>query len=225
MKRRLTEVFPFLIPLRRWQRKTMFYIGMRFDGNDYADRKTAARLSTECARISSLLINERTGYDISFQYNKVHNLQLASRPINGLLIFPGQTFSFWHCVRRADKATPYKDGLVVMNGKVTSAKGGGLCQLSTMLYRLLSQTELTEIERHGHTGERLAPAPDEVDVLPDTDATVSEGWLDLKFKNETPHTYQIEIAFDGTHMHGVAYSDEESLLCPSVADGPTQQSE
>lgn len=208
MRRRITEIFPFLAPIRRWQRKQLFYIGMSLDGHDYAARKTAARLGTETATIKSLLINERTGYDIAFQYNKVHNLQLAARTMNGLLIFPGQTFSFWQCVRHADKNTPYKDGLVVINGVVTGAKGGGLCQLSTMLYRLLSQTQMTLVERHQHTGESLTPAPDEKDMPPNSDATVSEGWLDLKFKNDTPYTYQLDIEFDGTYMHGSVLSDE-----------------
>ncbi len=208
MRRRVTEVFPFLLPLRKWQRKTFFYLKIRFDGNDYASRKTVARLRKKVASARTRLINKNTGHDIVYQYNKVHNLKLAVRAINGLLIFPKQSFSFWQCVRHADRVPSYKEGLVVINGKISTAKGGGLCQLSSMLYRLLSQTNLSLVERHSHEGESLPLNPDDDETPPDSDATVSEGWLDLRFKNETPFTYQLDFSFDDEYLYGTVFSDE-----------------
>lgn len=206
MRKRLTERFPFLAPVRRWQRIQCFYLAMRFDDADYADRRSTSRLAAPVASLSSPLINRNTGCDIAFQYGKVHNLHVAARSLNGLLIYPGQTFSFWQCVRRADRQVPYKDGLVIVNGKLTAAKGDGLCQLGTLLYRLLLQTPLTLVERHAHEGEPVPPS-DEDDAPPDSDAAICEGWLDLKFRNDTVRTFQLDIFFDETHMHGRVLAD------------------
>ena len=207
MRPRVTEVFPFLTPLRQWQRKKVFYLKMRFDGREYASKKSSTRLPYKIASMRSLLINENTGFDIVYQHNKVHNLQLAARTVNGLLIYPGQTFSFWQRVRHADAVTPYKAGLTVVNGKLTITQGGGLCQLSTLLYRLLSKTNMTLIERHSHSGETLTPAPDEAEMPQNSDATVSEGWLDLKFENVTHAIYQIDVTSDEQYLYGKVLSD------------------
>lgn len=72
------------------------------------------------------MINENSGYDIKYQQNKVHNLKLAAATFHGLVIRPGQTFSFWRCARQADKKEPYKDGLILRDGKIVGEYGGGL---------------------------------------------------------------------------------------------------
>ncbi len=109
-RRRVTQIFPFLLPVRRWQRKQFFYLKMHFDGRSYAEKRVDAQLPYQIFETSSLMINENSGYDIKYQQNKVHNLKLAAATFHGLVIRPGQTFSFWRCARQADKKEPYKDG-------------------------------------------------------------------------------------------------------------------
>ena len=140
-----------------------------------------------------------------YQENKVFNLKLAAKAINGLVIRPGETFSFWKTVRYADKDTPYKEGLVVSNGTLQTLPGGGLCQMSNLLFWLFLHTPLTIIERHGH---RIKDFPDPPsDAVIGVDATISEGWLDLKVQNNTPHTYQIAVTFDEKNINGCVLSD------------------
>ncbi len=203
--RRLTQRFPFLLPLRRWQRKQCFYLAMRFDRNRYAQECAGTLLPFEVFSSSQVMVNEHSGYDIRYQYNKVHNLKLAAAGIHRLLIRPGETFSFWMRVRNADKKEPYRDGLVLVNGAITGSYGGGLCQLSNLLYWLFLHSPLTVTERHGHASESVAGA--EGDQPFGTDATVSEGWCDLKVTNHTAHTYQISITFDDTSIYGTLLSD------------------
>ncbi|MDR0396662.1 MAG: glycopeptide resistance accessory protein VanW [Oscillospiraceae bacterium] len=200
MKRKLlTQRFPFLLPLRQWQRKRLYYFKMALDGNRYASRKSAP-LPYELARAKSLLINERTGMDIKYQRNKAHNLRLASRAVSNTLIRPGETFSLWWLARRADKLEPYKDGLCVICGKLTAVYGGGLCQLSNTLFWLFLHTPLTIVERHMH-GVKEFPNPSPDDPC-GVDATILEGWLDLRVRNDTGETLQVELSQDDEYYYG-----------------------
>lgn len=205
-RKRITQIFPFLLPLRRWQRKQFFYLKMALDRNRYAKTVCPEPLPHTAFESAARMVNESSGFPIEFQYNKVHNLRLAAQPLNGLLIRPGETFSFCRATRFADRDTPYKDGLVLQNGEITGAYGGGLCQLSNLLFWLFLHTPLTVTERHGHASEDFPSTTPELPV--GTDATVSEGWLDLKVKNNTPFTFQIQIDFDKTDICGCIRTDE-----------------
>ena len=129
-RKRLTQLFPFLLPLRQWQRKKCCYLKMRLDKNHYADTISDELLPNKIFETSALMVNQSSGYDIQYQYNKVHNLKLAGKAINKVLIRPKETFSFYWLVRNADKKEPYKDGLNLVDGKIIGSYGGGLCQLS-----------------------------------------------------------------------------------------------
>lgn len=204
-RQRITELFPFLIPLRQAQRNCFFYLAMRLDHQHYAKEQLAQLLPHEYFSSSSLLINEESGQDIIYQYNKVHNLRLAIRTVDRLLIRPGETFSFWQLVRHAEDPEPYKDGLCIVNGELKAVPGGGLCQLSNLLFWLFLHTPLTLVEHHAHTVEAFPVPPSEVPQ--GAEATVSEGWLDLKVKNETQTTFQLSLTLDESHLRGRILSD------------------
>ena len=152
-----------------------------------------------------------------YQENKVHNLKLAAAMLDGMLIQPGEPFSFCRAIRRADHRVPYKDGLTVVDGKLTAAPGGGLCQLSNLLFWLFLHAPLTVVERHGH-GTRDFPDPDGGMPL-GVDATISEGWLDLKVKNETADTFQLRLSFDPEHLTGRLLSSAEPEAEYRVVNG------
>lgn len=229
-RKRLTQMFPFLLPLRKWERKRIFYLGMQLDGNKYARKTSNQVLPNTVFETSSLMLNENSGFDMKYQINKVHNLKLAAKTVDKVIIGPNETFSFWQLVRRADQHEKYKDGLNLVDGKITGTYGGGLCQLSNMLFWLFLHTPLTIIERHGHAVESF---PSTTEDLPcGTDATISEGWLDLKIRNDTDNTFQIVISFDDEYMYGrllsqnpvnVEYSITNSSVCYIYKNGRTYQ--
>ena len=136
---------------------------------------------------------------------KVFNMGLAVATLQGLLIRPGETFSFWQRVRHADRETPYKEGLVVVNGQLQTIVGGGVCQISNLLFHLFLRTPLTLVERHCHGAKDFPDPPG--DVLTGVDATVSEGWLDLKVTNETPVTYQLQLDVGQEQITGRVLAD------------------
>lgn len=199
-RKRLTQVFPFLLPLRKWQKKKNFYSKMNSHGRRYSKIISANLLPNTVFETSSLMLNKNSGFDMQYQINKVHNLKLASKTINKLIIQPGETFSFWQLVRWADRDEKYKDGLELLYGKIVGSYGGGLCQLSNMLFWLFLHTPLTVVERHGHAVEYFPPTTE--DLPCGVDATISEGWLDLKVRNETDNVFQIAISFDDDFMYG-----------------------
>lgn len=199
-RKMLTQLFPCLLPLRKAQRRFCYYLKMDWDKNRYAVRTADHFYPCELFADRSPLINEKTGADIQYQYNKVHNLKLAAATMNGLIIRPGETFSFWYLARRADRAEPYKDGLCVHNGRLVAVPGGGLCQLSNLLFWLFLHAPVAIVERHTHKVKEFPGASE--DELEGVDATVLEGWLDLKVRNDSADEMQIELRIDGECLCG-----------------------
>lgn len=201
----ITQTFPFLLPIRLAQRKAFFYAGMRLDGRAYAKTQHPEMLPHKLFSASNGLYNANMGFDMTLQGNKVFNSKLAARTLHGLLIRPGETFSFWQVVRSADRHTPYRAGSVVRNGKLCVAYGGGLCQLSNLLFWVLLHSPLVIVERQTH---KVKDFPTLRNTEPEgVDATITEGWIDLKMRNDTTTTFQIAIDFDSENIFVSLFTD------------------
>lgn len=205
-RKRLTEYFPALIPLRQKQRNLCCLLGMALDNRRYSSRRTEEVLPAAVYRETCPLYNHNTGFDMVYQENKVHNVRLAAARLQGLLIRPGETFSFCWAVKDAERETPYKDGLIVVGGRLTTAPGGGLCQLTNLLFWLFLHSPLTIVERSGH---REKDFPDIGDQPAGVDATFSAGWLDLKVRNDTRQTFQLLFAFGPDSITGSLRADKK----------------
>lgn len=195
--------------LREIKEKILIYssrIKMYCDADTYSQTRSE-RLKYILFKEKSLMINEDTGQDIIYQHNKVYNLKLAARTLNHLVIKPGEVFSFWWLVHKADRKEKYKEALVLKQGKIVPGYGGGLCQLADLLFYAMLHSPLSIVERHGH----------KVIVFPSTDlnfplgvdATVYEPYLDLKFKNTTSSIFVLDISFDDSYMYIELTSDTE----------------
>lgn len=205
-RKRLTQLFPALIPLRRAQRRFCCLLGMRLDSRRYAGTQWGAVIPRALFSDSCPLYNPDTGFDMAYQHNKVHNMKLAAKKIDRLLIRPGETFSFCWAVRDAEREERYRDGLIVVNGRLTTAPGGGLCQLTNLLFWLFLHSPLTIVERSGHREKEF---PDLGDQPAGVDATFAEGWLDLKVRNDTRQTFQILLDFSEDTLTGSLRVDRE----------------
>lgn len=128
-----------------------------------------------------------------FVENKISNIRLAASKITQITVEPGQIFSFWHLVGEPSAQRGYRDGRTLKNGRVEADPGGGLCQLSGILYFLALRGGLEILERHAHSvdlyaeNSRFAPLG--------SDATVFFGYKDLRFLNSTdaPIAFRFEI--------------------------------
>jgi vancomycin resistance protein VanW len=125
--------------------------------------------------------------------NKKYNLQIAISRFQNLSFYPNQIFSFWHYVGNPTKKAGYKKGINIIKGQLDFDYGGGLCQLSGLLYHLALTAGLGIVERHPHSTDLYT---DETRYTPlGADATTAYGYKDLRLKNtlDVPLCFRIRI--------------------------------
>lgn len=207
MKKRLSEIHPFIYQARIWQKRTFRRIADLPRSRRFASEISGTQLPFSCKKHQSLLRRRLGNSDPLLQENKIENLKIACPTIDGILIKPGQTFSFWRQLGEATAEKGYHEGMQLSRGEVVRGVGGGLCQLANMLYWMSLHTPLTVVERHHHSFD---PFPDENRVLPfGSGAGVFYNYIDLRFHNPTNLTFQIKLWLTDEHLKGAIYSDRE----------------
>ncbi len=129
--------------------------------------------------------------------NRIYNIKLSSARINGVLVKPGEVFSFAKAVGDVSKLTGYKEAYVIQNGRTVLGDGGGVCQVSTTLFRAALRAGLPIIERNQHA---YRVHYYEEDSGPGIDAAVYVPSIDLKFKNDTKNWLLIQSSVDEQAM-------------------------
>ncbi|MHB8926864.1 MAG: VanW family protein [Bacillota bacterium] len=119
-----------------------------------------------------------TGYTHAIPSQEV-NIALAASYISGVVVQPGQTFSYNAAVGPYSQGNGYGLGRMFVGHRIVPSIGGGVCQVATTLYNAVVLSNLQVVERHKH-GLTVPYLP------PGQDATVSEGHLDFKFRNDLP---------------------------------------
>ncbi len=177
-------------------RYCQWYLG----GNKFADSFLQSSLPYKAFGHKTPLIRKLHGVDIRLQYNKVNNLNIALKRIDGLILKKGQIFSFWKLIGKPSARKGYLKGLTLNpDGSFGEGIGGGLCQLSNIIYWITLHTPLTVIQRYRHSH----------DIFPDTGRTQPFGsgatcvynYIDLQILNETDTEYQIKLNIDDEYLH------------------------
>jgi vancomycin resistance protein VanW len=166
----------------------------------YATVRQSQNLEHSHATHGTPMLRELSGVDMQLQRNKKDSLQIAASCIDGLILQPGETFSFWRLVGKPRASRGFKVGLVLRNGTIQQDIGGGLCQMTNMIYWMAIHTdlEITERWRHGY------------DVFPDagrtqpfaSGATCAYNYIDLQIRNPTGNTYQLRVTPKDDWLHG-----------------------
>ena len=152
--------------------------------------KTLNDLGTEA--FPYLVSEFTTKYDASNK-NRSTNLQIAAEKINGLVLMPGEVFSFNKTVGKRTVEEGYKDAKIYADGGVVDGLAGGICQISSTLYNAVLHANLEIVERRNHTfTTSYLPAG--------KDATVVYGVTDFQFKN----TRQFPIKLEASVKNGIA---------------------
>ncbi|MDY3929647.1 MAG: VanW family protein [Clostridia bacterium] len=140
--------------------------------------------------------------------NRAHNVKKASDSIDGVILMPGDSFSYNNTIGNPSLKNGYKVASVFENGKSVEGVGGGVCQVSSTLYSAVLYADLSVTERHNHS---LPVAY----VPKGQDATVSYGSLDFKFKNSTDYPIKISSKVNGRKLTvsiiGGKYSDNRKV--------------
>ena len=170
------------------------------NGKKFAKKRNYENLEYIWKGDSKLLLRKLHGVDMQLQRNKVTNLQIAIKKIDGLIINPGEEFSFWNLVGNATKRKGYKEGLVISNSQMKKGVGGGLCQMANLIHWLVLHTPLQVTEMHHHSD---ALFPDVKRRVPfGTGTSISYKALDYRFKNVTEYPIQIRVWLDDTFLYG-----------------------
>lgn len=178
--------------------------------NTFAKQHTETRLPFVQTSHSTVLLRKLKDVDMWMQHNKIENLRIAVSHLNGICIRPGETFSYWYLIGKPTKTKGYRKGMVLRNGTFHAETGGGLCQLSNLIFWMTMHTPLTIVERHRHG----------YDVFPDSNRTQPFGsgatcfypHGDLMIQNNTQATYQLCVTVGETHLEG-AWRVSEAPTC------------
>ena len=146
------------------------------------------------------LVQAQTSYFYGSSAARIFNISLAASKMHGVLIAPGETFSTGHQLGEVSAKTGYKEGLIIYGNSTIEGIGGGVCQVSTTLFRTAFFAGFPVTERYSHAyrvsyyekdaGNHIDP------TLAGLDATVFVPVIDLKFTNDTPYWLLMETYVD-----------------------------
>jgi vancomycin resistance protein VanW len=134
-------------------------------------------------------IKQRTG-SADINQNRRWNMELAIAHLVGLVLQPGEIFSFWDQVPQPTIRNGFRSGPMLVRGKLQTDVGGGLCQISTTLFGALLQANCEMLEHHNHSVD--AHGSDRFFVL-GQDAAVAYGYKDLIVRNPSQVPLQIRL--------------------------------
>ena len=202
MRRKLfCELGPWAYQISLWKVQAIRHIQNLRGKENIAKEKQAQPLPVLVYAHKSLIRRQLGEVDMRLQENKAVNLGLAAPKVDGVLIRPGETFSFWALVGNTTARRGYKEGLTLSKGKALAGVGGGLCQFSNLLHWLALHSPLEVAELHHH---------DDYDLFPDFGRQVPFGCgtsiqfnnLDYRLRNGTGNTFQLRAWTTGTHLYG-----------------------
>ena len=208
MKRKLfCEISPLTYKISMEKCILVRKISNLLSNEKFAREKSDEKLPFAIYKHNSLIRRRLGNVNMELQNNKAINLGVAAPMISGIIIRPGETFSFWELVGRCSKKNGYKEGLTIASGKPSSGIGGGMCQMTNLIHWMILHTDMEIVEHHHH---------DQIDLFPDFKRTIPFGtgtsivynYLDYKFKNTTNLTYQLIIYTTDEYLCGELRADK-----------------
>ncbi|MBT9831486.1 VanW family protein [Clostridium baratii] len=206
-KKLLSQRGPVFYFLAVWYRRILRYKQWYFSSIKFTKERDFNKLPYRVKKHQSVLIRKLGDSDMQLQLNKVENLKIAIKNINGIIIKPGEVFSFCKLVGLPTKRKGYLEGMELCFGEARPGVGGGLCQIANLLNWLVIHSPLTVTERHHHGFD---PFPDNGRVLPfGSGATIFYNYGDFQVKNNTNHTFQINLWMSEKCLEGELRVSEE----------------
>ncbi len=193
-------ITPYVVGIRRFVNNFKTALNL-----NVSVKKHAHFFKSVIARHSSPLFRKLGNSDPHLHEGKIKNLRVAIESLNGVVIQPGKTFSFWNIVGAPTAKKGYVKGMLLSRGEVIEGVGGGLCQLSNLLYWLFLHTPVKIIERQHHS----------IDVFPDSGRTIPFGsgatiyynLIDLKVKNTSRFPMQLKLWLSEGQLKGQVLSN------------------
>ncbi len=206
---RLTQRHPWLLPaamaVHRARRRTQWVRDGWSGRVAWARRRDDRDLPVRLQQHGSLLLRELDAGQMHLQHSKVTNLRLAASRLDGIVIAPGETFSFNRVVGNCTRRKGYVDGMKLSNGSADAGVGGGICQLANLVHWMVLHSPLTVVERSEHSFD---PFPDKNRVLPwGVGCSIAWNYVDLVVRNDTDATFQLRTWVGELHLRGELRAD------------------
>lgn len=206
-KKLLSQRHPLFYFFSVWLKRFKRYFQWFFGKTIFARLRTKDKLKFRVKKHQSVLIRKLGDTDLQLQYNKVTNLKIALQHISGVVIRPGETFSFYRLVGMPTRRKGYLPGVALCNGEAKPGTGGGICQIANLIHWLVIHSPLTVTERHHHSFD---PFPDDKRVLPfGSGASLFYNYIDYQFTNYTPYTFQINLWLSEKCLDGELRVDKQ----------------
>ncbi len=192
----------------------------------YTDPPVTDKATADSLGIHELLHAE-TSYFYGSNASRVQNITTAASKFHGLLVAPGETFSMASALGDITLDNGYAEAMIILGGQTIKGVGGGVCQVSTTLFRTAFFSGFPIVERHAHAyrvyyyekvaGNRINPD------LAGLDATVFVPLVDFKFKNDTPYWLLMEtyVNAKANSITWKFYSTSDGRKVDWTTTGPT----
>lgn len=212
MERKLfCEICPAFYQISVAKCRLVRHIQNIFIKPEFAAEKQEKKLPVVVYSHKSLIRRKLGNVDLQLQENKAVNLSLAAPRVNGILIRPGETFSFWKLVGKTSALKGYREGLTISRGKTEKGIGGGMCQFTNLIHWMVLHSPLLVKEMHHH---------DQYDLFPDygrkvpfgTGTSIMYNYLDYRFVNHTDQTFQLIVWVTDKYLCGELRCEEPLSL-------------
>mgnify|MGYP000851692369 FL=1 len=172
------------------------------------------------------LIEARTTYFRGSTADRIQNIKTAAARFHGLLVAPGEVVSMSDILGDISLDNGYAEAMIILGDQTIKGVGGGVCQVSTTLFRTVFFSGLQILERHSHAYrvgyyEQTASGHDQ--NLAGMDASVFVPLVDFKFKNDTPYWLLMEtyVSTANYSLTWKFYSTEDGRTVSYTSTGLT----
>ncbi|TFH36238.1 MAG: hypothetical protein E4G99_05420 [Anaerolineales bacterium] len=184
-------------------------LAFQYEQPDVGDQTTAEQLGiSEAVSVVSTYFNGSSS-------ERIQNIRTASSAFHGLLVGPGETLSMSDVLGDISLDSGYAEALIIFGDRTINGVGGGVCQVSTTLFRAVFYGGYEIVERHPHAYRVGYYEQGPGSPGPGLDATVFVPLVDFKFRNDTDNWLLLETYIYGNQLLWKFYS---------TSDGRTVQS-
>jgi vancomycin resistance protein YoaR len=140
------------------------------------------------------LLSEETTYFYGSSPERKHNIRVGASKFHGIVVGPGEQFSFNNYLGEISEEAGYQEGLVIIGGRTVGGVGGGICQVSTTLFQTVfwSGLSIGARNQHGYRVIYYEMAPDGESKPLGMDAAIYSPIVDFTFENNSPHYLLVE---------------------------------
>jgi vancomycin resistance protein YoaR len=171
------------------------------------------------------LVSAQTSYFYGSSPERMQNIQAAASQFHGILVAPGETFSMGEHMGDVSLENGFAEALIIYGGRTIKGVGGGVCQVSTTLFRTVFNAGYPIVERIPHAYRvsyyEQTPSGGIDPSLAGMDATVYFPLVDFKFTNDTPYWILMETYMGNASLTWKFYSTSDGRTVTWDTSGVT----